>query len=403
MKQAHLRKGVYWHIFPTYGEAFDSIWNDPAMLFNIIPEKLIDRVNATNLIVYFKNGSIYQLKGSDHPDALRGPNPFGVVFDEWDTQKREAWGVIEPILRANGGWAWFVGTPRGKQQLYDFYNRGQENHKEWGSWLLKASQSKIIDADQLAEARISMTEALYSQEFECEFLESAGSVFRGVRDIMTATPKRPEPGRLYLMGVDLAKVQDWTVIRIYDRETNELVYKDRWQTLEWPFQMKRIATYARYYNHALCIVDATGVGDPIADGLTRAGVSVVPFKITQQTKKDMIEKLSLWIEQKNFKMMKDEEAALEYDNFSYTLSPTGQARYGARSGYHDDIVIADALAVWYLNKVYMPDFTIEPTPTQVAFARAKYSYQKEQEMKDDNGDAKLWGEWAEDGFEGGVF
>lgn len=402
VKQAHLRIGVYWHIFPTYGEAFDSIWNDPNMLFNIIPKALIDHVNATNLIVYFKNGSIYQLKGSDDPDALRGPNPFGVVFDEFDTQKREAWGVIEPILRANGGWAWFIGTPRGRQQLYDFYNRGQTDHKEWASWLIKASNSGIIDLEQLEEARKSMTEALYSQEFECEFLESAGSVFRGVREIMVARPQRPIAGRLYLMGVDLAKVQDWTVVRIYDRETNELVYKDRWQTIEWPYQKKKIATYAKYYNDALTILDATGLGDPIADDLTRAGVGIVPFKITSQNKKELIEKLSLWIEQKNFKIMKDEVAALEYDNFTYKLGENGQAKYGAREGYHDDIVMADALAVWYLHKVYVPEFTIEPTPTQIAFARAKNEYEREAEMKDDHEDAKLWEEWADDGYEGGL-
>ena len=404
MKQAHLRIGVYWHIFPTYGEAFDSVWNDPAMLFNIIPKQLIDHVNITNLIVYFKNGSIYQLKGSDQPDALRGPGPMGIVFDEWDTQKQEAWGVVEPILRANGGWCWFIGTPRGRQGLYDNYQKGQSGHKEWASWLLKASESGIIAQDQLDEAKLSMTESLYFQEWECEFLESTGIVFRGIRDIMVSKPQRPEQGRLYLMGVDLAKVQDWTVVRIYDRETNELVYKDRWQSLEWPYQKKKIATYARYYNNALTILDATGIGDPIADDLTRAGISIIPFKITTQSKKDLIEKLSLWIQQKLFKIMKDEQAALEYENFSYEIDSHGRfMKYGARSGYHDDIVMADALAVWYLNKVYVPEFTIEPTPTQLEFARAKRSYETEQEMRDNNDDSKLWEEWADDGYEGGVF
>ena len=82
------------------------------MLFNIIPNELVSEINQTDLVVKFKNGSLYQLKGSDDPDALRGPNPFGVVFDEFDTQKQEGWGVVEPIIRANGGWVWFIGTPQ---------------------------------------------------------------------------------------------------------------------------------------------------------------------------------------------------------------------------------------------------------------------------------------------------
>lgn len=395
VRQAHRRVGVYYHIFPTYGEAKDSIWRDPAMISALVPEQLIAKKNETELVIYFKNGSVYQLKGSDQPDALRGPNPMGVIFDEYDTQNAAAWGIIEPVIRANGGWAWFIGTPRGRQKLYDLYNRGQEGHKEWGSWLLKASESGIIDPEQLQEARRSMGERLYSQEFECEFLESAGSVFRGVRDIMTAQPSKPVPGRLYVMGVDLAKVQDFTVVRVYDRETNAMIFTDRWQTLDWVYQKRKITAYAHHFHDCLTIVDATGLGDPICDDLIRSGVSVIPFKITAQTKKDLVEKLSVWIEQRLFTMFKSEEAALEYDNFSYDVSPTGGIKYGARSGYHDDIVMADALAIWHLNKVFIPENYIEPTPTQILLQRAKIDYENNQT----GGEDREFDEWASSGMD----
>lgn len=342
LKQAHLRKGIYWIIFPTKAEGKDAVWRDPLMLFDVIHPNLILKTNETELVVYLKCGSIIQLKGSDDPDSLRGPNPCGVVFDEWDTQKAGGWEVVEPILRSNSGFSWFIGTPRGKSKLYDFYNRGQSGHHEWGSSLLRADISGIIASDQLAEARKSMTEQMYRQEMLCEFLEAQGSVFRGVKDIMISVPQdptRPEnQQKLYVMGVDLAKVQDYTTIRVYDRETNSLVYSDRFQTLEWPFQRRRIAATATRFNKALTIIDATGLGDPIADDLIRAGVSVLPFKITEQTKKDIIEKLSIYIEQKRIKLLPSQEALLEYENFSYEMGPTGKIRYGARPGYHDDIV-----------------------------------------------------------------
>jgi hypothetical protein len=402
VKQAHARVGVYWHIFPTKAEAKDAIWRDPAMLFNIIPEQLIAKRNETELVVYLKNGSIYQLKGSDDPDALRGPNPYGVIFDEFDTQKMDGWGVVEPILRVNGGWAWFVGTPRGKQKLYDFYNRGQSIHKEWASSLIRADQSGIIAQDQLEESRKSMTESLFRQEFLCEFLEAAGAVFRGVSKIMISQPQDPAAvenrEKLYVMGVDLAKVQDYTVLRVYDRDTNSLVYSDRFQTLEWPFQKLRIVATAKRFNNALTAIDATGIGDPICDDLIRSGVSVIPFKITEQTKKDIIEKLSIWIEQKKMKLLPQKEALFEYENFSYEMGPTGKIRYGARQGYHDDIVLADALAVWHLNSVFIPEFTKEPTPTQTAFARAKMQYEKQQENSEELGYYDEWSEHPSGGY-----
>lgn len=397
--QSQRRVGVYWHIFPTYGEAKDSVWRDPHMLFDIIPESLIARKNETELVIYFKNGSVYQLKGSDDPEALRGPNPVGVIFDEFDTQKIGAWGIIEPIIRANNGWVWFIGTPRGKQKLFEFYHRGLAGHHEWHSWLLKASRSGIVPLDQLEEAKKSMTPTLYEQEWECAFIEAAGSVFRGVQDVMTSKPQKPERDHLYIMGVDLAKVQDFTVLRVYDRDTNALVFSDRFQTIEWPYQKAKIAAYAKHYNNALAIIDATGIGDPICDDLSRSGVAIIPFKITETTKKDIIEKLSIWIEQKKIKLILSKDALFEYENFSYEIGPTGKIRYGARSNLHDDIVMADALAVWHLNPVYMPELAVEPSPTQIAYARARLQYEQATAEPEGDEDFQAPAEWADASYE----
>jgi hypothetical protein len=386
VKWTQLRVGVYWHIFPTYGEAKDAVWRDPQMLFKIIPEELILKKNEQEMVVYFKNGSILQLKGADDPDALRGAGPVGVVLDEFEKMKFYTWQVIEPIIRANGGWAWFIGTPIGKNHLYDFYNRGQQEDPEWKSWILKASDSKIIPADQLEESRKTSTQALWTQEYECEFLEGEGQVFRGVTDVMTATPKKPEPNHVYVMGVDLAKVTDFTVIRVYDRDTNNLVFSDRFNQLEWPFQKKRIVAIAKHYNNALCIIDATGLGDPIVDDLLRSGLSVDPIKITQPLKKELIEKLSIWIEQKKIRLIHSQEVLFEYDNFGYEITSSGALRYGARLGYHDDIVIADALAIWSLQPIYREGETKEPTPTQMAFAQRRRKYES------DDADTE-WREW----------
>ncbi len=321
------------------------------MLFRIIPRELIDRQNEVELTLYMKGGSMICLKGADNPDTLRGAGPYGVVFDEFATMKYEAWGIVEPVLRANGGWAWFIGTPKGKNHLYEFYNRGQEGLAEWRSWLLKASISGIVDLNQLEESRRSMSEALYNQEWECAFLEGEGSVFRGVKDILTATPQAPVEGHAYIMGVDLAKVKDYTVMAVYDRANNNQVYQDRIRTIEWPFQKTKIKAVASHYNNALAVVDATGIGDPICDDLLRSGVAVEPLKITEQSKKDLIEKLSIFIEHKYLRMLPIEETATEFENFTYEIGPTGYIRYTAPQGFTDDIVMAHALAVSSLNRL----------------------------------------------------
>lgn len=347
------------------------------MLFRIIPERLIDNVNNSALIVTFKNGSILQLKGAQDPDSLRGAGPVGIVLDEFATMKIDAWPILEPILRENGGWCWFIGTPKGKNHLYHLYLKGKSGIPEWNSWLLRADKSSIIDPEQLENSRASMSQTLFNQEWLCEFMEGVGSVFRSVREAATAVPMPPEPGHLYVMGVDLAKAQDWSVLAVYDRATNAQVYQDRFQQLEWPFQKRKIATIAKHYNNALIVPDATGLGDPIADDLVRSGLSVAPFKITQQSKKDIIEKLSIWIEQRRVKLLPIQHTIDELESFSYEVGPTGAVRYGAPNGLHDDIVIAHSLAISALSPLYNTA-VIRPT-NRIAedYARKKEAFMNE--------------------------
>ena len=386
-KQAHLKKGVYWIVFPTYNQAKEAIWKDPTMLFRIIPEEIIARKNEVELTLYLQNGSVISLKGADNPDSLRGAGPYGIIFDEFADMKMEAWQITEPVIRANGGWAWFIGTPKGRNHLHDLYIRGQKKDEEWKSWLLKASTSGIIPADQLAKSKETQPQDMFNQEWECEFLEGEGQVFKGVREVCTAVPQKPLQNHVYVMGVDLAKVQDYTVITVYDRETNAQVYQDRFQTIEWPFQKKKIRAVAKHYNNALVMIDATGLGDPIADDLTRSGVQIQPVKFTEQVKKDLIEKLSIWIEQKKIKILPRKETLFEFDNFSYSVGITGRIRYGAPEGYHDDIVIAHALAVSSLNPITREEVIVPKTALQKAYEQQKENYSEDSE--------EYLEEWAE--------
>jgi len=372
-----LPKKVYWLIMPTYNEAKTAVWVDPSMLFRIIPPELIERTNETELTVYFKNGSVLSLKGSDQPERLLGAGPQGVVLDEYAEQKPEIWErIIQPILRANHGWAWFVSTPKGTNHFYHLLLKGQKKNPEWKSWLLKASQSGVIPKEQLERARKDMPDSLYQQEWECAFLEGEGSVFRSVKRIATAKPEKPQQNHLYLIGCDLAKLRDWTVMAVYDRQTNSQVYQDRFKTIEWPFIKKKIIETAKHYNHALVKLDATGLGDVVCDDLLRAGVAVEPYKFTEYSKKELIEKLSIYIEQQRIKILPIKESIDELEAFTYEIGPTGRIKYGAPQGMNDDIVIAHGLAVYDLFPRYKEKEKKPLTPFQRSFLKAKMKWEE---------------------------
>lgn len=378
IRWANLVNAPFWYVGPSYGLAKKTVWDDPRMFPQYIPDwhnpsSTFIKKRETELRIDFlhSGGQIYVF-GADRPDLMRGPNPFGVVLDEFSVQKPEVWfEVIQPIMRANPqAFCWFLFTPRGKNHAFTVFQNGLRGDDEWKSWILKANESGVFTPEQLENARRDMPESTFNQELMCEFLEGEGAVFRHVRDIAKAVPKKPEPGHNYVMGVDIAKLQDFTVLTIYDRANNCQVYQDRFQTLEWPFQKKRLIETARHYNNSLMVVDATGIGDPIVDDLMRSGCAVKPFKITHQSKKEMIEKLSIWIEQRKIQILPIQETLFEFDNFAYEVSVTGVVRYGAPQGFHDDIVISHALAVSELFPLAKQATQRETTPVQNAFQQA---------------------------------
>ena len=93
-------------------------------------------------------------------------------------------------------------------------------------------------------------------------------------------------------------------------------------------------------------MDASGVGEPVVDMLRREDCSVSPFKFTNQSKAKIISGLAAEIEHKRVHFLEsDEQLRKELNLYEGKIMAGGQIRYSAPVGYHDDCVIAAALAV----------------------------------------------------------
>lgn len=320
--------------------------------------------------------SYIDFRSADRPENIEGfgydklfLNEAGIILkDEY------LWyNAIRPMLWDYKASSVIGGTPKGKGLFYQLYLRGiDENQPEYKSFHFSTFENPFLNIPQIQEEMKSMPERVRQQEIFAEFLDDTGVVFRGVDEVMTAKPSEPISGHVYVMGVDLAKVQDFTVITVYDRATNAQVYQKRLNMLEWPYQKKWIMEISNHYNHALTMLDATGLGDPIADDLLRASVPVEPVKLTNEIKKQIIEKLAIYIEQQKIKMINIPETANELKSFTYDITSTGKIRYSAPVGFHDDIVIANCLAVWSLTPLTVKKALDEMTPIQRALRGAKY-------------------------------
>jgi|GEM_PF-6188958 len=167
---ATLPNRVYGYVAPTYTQARAIVWRDPNMLFKWLPAKklgLYER-NDTEMFIRFWNGSMLVIKGADNPDSLRGLDFAGVVLDEWGMFERPAvWPeIIRPVIAQDANrWAMFIYTPLLPHAL-DMWNHA-EGWEGWYRHVLRASESALVPAEELARARAEMPPEMYDREFEC--------------------------------------------------------------------------------------------------------------------------------------------------------------------------------------------------------------------------------------------
>lgn len=248
----------YAYIAPYYSQAKSLAW-DYLKRYSAILSPII---NESELMIEFPfNGARIRLFGADNDQALRGMYLDGVVLDEYADMRPRVWGeVLRPMLADRRGWAVFIGTPKGHNDFYDIHERAKLD-KSWFSLLLKASKSGLLAQAELDDAKKTMTENQYRQEFECDF-EAAipGAVYGGQMALAEDTGRITEISYDTDLGVytswdigfdDSTAIWFWQIafgeIRIIDyyENNNESIahYCEIIQSKPYKYTKDRIAHY----------------------------------------------------------------------------------------------------------------------------------------------------------------
>jgi phage terminase large subunit len=155
----------YAYIAPFYSQAKSVAWR----YLERFSEPVMTKANQSELWVELINGARIRLFGADNPDSLRGNFLDGVVLDEMADMKPSVWGeIIRPLLADRLGWATFIGTPKGHNAFYDIYNEATKK-PNWYTKVLRADQTNLLPQSELDDAKASMSENQYEQEFLCSF------------------------------------------------------------------------------------------------------------------------------------------------------------------------------------------------------------------------------------------
>lgn len=186
---AHRRVGTYWHIFPTAEQGRKALWTEfrddgVRIMENVFPKwmRKTPREFSANgeMIVELKCGSVWRLMGSDKIEVV-GAGPVGVVFSEFALAKPKTWELVSPMLRANGGWAAFISTPRGKNHFWEQYDRAKREQgwfcdvqtvHDTGQtyWSTRRPGERIGPDEMMEEERAAgRMESFIRQEYLCDW------------------------------------------------------------------------------------------------------------------------------------------------------------------------------------------------------------------------------------------
>lgn len=180
-----LKNPRFAYIFPFYQQAHRVAW----MYLKEYTSGLVDMDGRPRFKIHesdpvkielISNNALIEVLGADKPKSLKGTYLDGVVLDEYAEMRENVWGeVIRPQLSDRKGWALFVSTPHGKNSFYRLYDtalngRIQPNgerikDKNWSAFLFKASETNVIDTEEMESMLADMTPEQVEQELECNF------------------------------------------------------------------------------------------------------------------------------------------------------------------------------------------------------------------------------------------
>lgn len=229
---AHERVGSYVHMLPQYSQARKALWDMTSVhtgkrrIETAFPAELIETVRENEMFIRFKNGSTWQLAGSDNYDALMGTSYAGIVYSEYALSNPSAQGYFSPILAENNGWELFITTPRGHNHAESMLKHAKKA-KGWFGQVIPASETDVFTEETLRAELDRMVElhgpdygrSLYLQEYMCSFDAAVpGSVWGDCIDRMQQSGRLGvvplEPGRSVCTAWDLGRT-DATAIWWY--------------------------------------------------------------------------------------------------------------------------------------------------------------------------------------------
>jgi len=140
----------------------------------------VTKDNAKDKVIEMSNGSTVRMGSINQVDSCVGRSYDLIIFDEAAlADGKDAFNVaLRPTLDKDNSKAIFISTPRGRNNWFaEFFYRGfSDEFPEWASIKASYVDNPRMSETDIAEARKSMSEAEFKQEYEADFNTYEGQI-----------------------------------------------------------------------------------------------------------------------------------------------------------------------------------------------------------------------------------
>lgn len=328
--------------------------------------RIIESCNKSEFTIEFKNGSQILFKSYQNVDSSRGYHISGIlIVDEasW-MQDGDFDQIYLPMLQNHkSAKALIISSPKGCNWFYNYYMRGSQGsrflNKNYISFKTTYLDNPFCDKNDIESCRETMSDAIFRQEILAEFINGASSAFGDIYKsiIYGKMTQQRNADEHYYFGVDVGRQDDYSVVTAIEGVSGKVVDILRMRHMPFERMADEIAKMVAKYRPICVLQEVNGIGDPFYEMLEKKiedlriyTMGVLPleaFTTTSTTKNNIVEALRIGMERKEIWLPDDESLKEELDVFEVSYSPRAHSvSYGARLGYHDDMVMSLCFANW---------------------------------------------------------
>ena len=318
----------------------------------IVESGIVESANFSSNTLVLKTGATIIFRSTERYEFIRGETFTAAILDEFAFMKEGAYKeAIRPTLIVKGRKVVFISTPKGKNEFYNLYQLGESpdnpNYKSYKSTIY---ETPFIDPDEIEDAKKTLPEAIFKQEYLAEFLDGGGEVFADLDSNTFDTWDRGQGP--YYAACDIARASDYTVMTVMDK-SGRIVEMYRKNQVEWNVLIDDMVAIAKKWN-ATVMVEENGVGSPIFSMMKDKWTNTHPFITTNKSKQEIIEGMILDMNEGTIRIPSKELFPAFYHElttFTFDYNPkTRSISYGHPPGGNDDTVIATAICNYNRKK-----------------------------------------------------